>query len=179
MSTNDARTRGAEWWPSGRAPRAGRSSSTPAGTPSPAGSGSLLYCGDHAAAKQVAAGLTADAGFLPVDVGRLEAVWEAEAPGRLLADLAYGRGPGRSATDREWVVGRAFSACCFAGKLPSPAGPSLGPPWSGQPTSPLGPFPGSSPGPISAQATATLSLPARPPVPAGRCPLGGVERPRR
>jgi hypothetical protein len=33
-----------------------------------------------------------------------------------------------------WSVdGRAFGVCCFAGKLRSPAGPSLGPPWSGQP----------------------------------------------
>jgi hypothetical protein len=55
---------------------------------------SLLYCSDHAAAKQVAAGLIVDAGFAPVDVGRLEAAREVEALGRLLADLAYGRGPG-------------------------------------------------------------------------------------
>jgi 8-hydroxy-5-deazaflavin:NADPH oxidoreductase len=55
---------------------------------------SLLYCGDHAAAKQVAAGLIVDAGFVPVDVGRLDAAREVEALGRLLVDLAYGRGPG-------------------------------------------------------------------------------------
>jgi 8-hydroxy-5-deazaflavin:NADPH oxidoreductase len=55
---------------------------------------SLLYCGDHAAAKQLAAGLIVDAGFVPVDAGRLEAARDAEALGRLLADLAYGRGPG-------------------------------------------------------------------------------------
>jgi 8-hydroxy-5-deazaflavin:NADPH oxidoreductase len=55
---------------------------------------SLLYCGDHAAAKQVAAGLIVDAGFVPVDAGRLEAAREVEALGRLLVDLAYGRGPG-------------------------------------------------------------------------------------
>jgi predicted dinucleotide-binding enzyme len=55
---------------------------------------SLLYCGDHAAAKQVAAGLIVDAGFVPVDAGRLDAAPEVEALGRLLADLAYGRGPG-------------------------------------------------------------------------------------
>jgi predicted dinucleotide-binding enzyme len=35
-----------------------------------------------------------DAGFVPVDVGRLEAAREVEALGRLLVDLAYGRGPG-------------------------------------------------------------------------------------
>jgi len=70
-----------------------------------------------------------------------------------------------------WVVGRAFGACCFAGKLRSPAGPSLGPPWSGSPA--LGPFPGSTPGPISAQATGAPSLPAWPPVLAGGCPLVG------
>ncbi len=55
---------------------------------------SLLYCGDQAAAKQVAAGLIVDAGFVPVDAGRLDAAREIEALGRLLADLAYGRGPG-------------------------------------------------------------------------------------
>jgi predicted dinucleotide-binding enzyme len=55
---------------------------------------SLLYCGDHAAAKQVAAGLIVDAGFVPVDVGRLDAAREVKALGRLLVDLAYGRGPG-------------------------------------------------------------------------------------
>jgi predicted dinucleotide-binding enzyme len=55
---------------------------------------SLLYCGDHAAAKQVAARLIVDVGFVPVDVGRLEAAREVEALGRLLLDLAYGRGPG-------------------------------------------------------------------------------------
>jgi predicted dinucleotide-binding enzyme len=55
---------------------------------------SLLYCGDHAAAKQVAAGLIVDAGFVPVDAGRLDAARDVEALGRLLVDLAYGRGPG-------------------------------------------------------------------------------------
>jgi 8-hydroxy-5-deazaflavin:NADPH oxidoreductase len=55
---------------------------------------SLVYCGDHAAAKQLAAGLIVDAGFVPVDAGRLEAAREVEALGRLLVDLAYGRGPG-------------------------------------------------------------------------------------
>jgi 8-hydroxy-5-deazaflavin:NADPH oxidoreductase len=55
---------------------------------------SLLYCGDYAAAKRVAAGLIVDAGFVPVDVGRLAAAREVEALGRLLAGLAYGRGPG-------------------------------------------------------------------------------------
>jgi 8-hydroxy-5-deazaflavin:NADPH oxidoreductase len=55
---------------------------------------SLLYCGDQAAAKQVAAGLIADAGFVPVDAGRLDAARDVEALGRLLVDLAYGRGPG-------------------------------------------------------------------------------------
>jgi predicted dinucleotide-binding enzyme len=42
----------------------------------------------------VAAGLIVDAGLVPVDAGRLEAAWEVEALGRLLADRAYGRGPG-------------------------------------------------------------------------------------
>jgi len=54
----------------------------------------LLYCGDHAAAKQVAAGLIVDAGFVPVDAGRLDAARDVEALGRLLVDLAYGQGPG-------------------------------------------------------------------------------------
>jgi hypothetical protein len=73
---------------------------------------SLLYCGDHAAAKQVAAGLIADAGFVPADVGRLEAAREVEALGRLLVDLGYGRGPragrlptahARGAIGHRWV----------------------------------------------------------------------------
>jgi 8-hydroxy-5-deazaflavin:NADPH oxidoreductase len=55
---------------------------------------SLLYCGDQAAAKRVAAGLIVDAGFVPVDAGRLDAARDVEALGRLLVDLAYGRGPG-------------------------------------------------------------------------------------
>jgi 8-hydroxy-5-deazaflavin:NADPH oxidoreductase len=55
---------------------------------------SLLYCGDHAAAKRVAAGLIVDAGFVPVEVGRLEVARDVEALGRLLVDFAYGRGPG-------------------------------------------------------------------------------------
>jgi predicted dinucleotide-binding enzyme len=50
--------------------------------------------GDHAGAKQVAAGLIVDAGFVPVDAGRLDAAREVEALGRLLVDIAYGRGPG-------------------------------------------------------------------------------------
>jgi predicted dinucleotide-binding enzyme len=58
---------------------------------------SLLYCGDQVAAKQLAAGLIVDACFVPVDAGRLEAAREVEALGRLLVDLAYGRGP--------WPVG--------------------------------------------------------------------------
>jgi predicted dinucleotide-binding enzyme len=53
-----------------------------------------VYCGDYAGAKQVAAGLIVDAGFVPVDVGRLEAARDIEALGRLLVDLASGRGPG-------------------------------------------------------------------------------------
>jgi 8-hydroxy-5-deazaflavin:NADPH oxidoreductase len=73
---------------------------------------SLLYCGDYATAKRVAAGLIADAGFVPVDAGRLAAAREVEALGRLLLDLAYGRGPraGRlpaahagGAVDGQWV----------------------------------------------------------------------------
>jgi 8-hydroxy-5-deazaflavin:NADPH oxidoreductase len=55
---------------------------------------SLLYCGDHASAKKVAAGLIVDAGFVPMDAGRLAAAREVEALGRLLVEIAYGRGPG-------------------------------------------------------------------------------------
>ncbi len=55
---------------------------------------SLLYCGDHATAKRVAAGLIVDAGFVPVNAGRLEVAREVEALGRLLVDLVYRRGPG-------------------------------------------------------------------------------------
>jgi|Tabmets5t2r1_1033131.scaffolds.fasta_scaffold04222_2 predicted dinucleotide-binding enzyme len=55
---------------------------------------SLLYCGDQAAAKQLAGGLIVDAGFVPVDAGRLDAARDVEALGRLLVDLAYGQGPG-------------------------------------------------------------------------------------
>jgi 8-hydroxy-5-deazaflavin:NADPH oxidoreductase len=55
---------------------------------------SLLYCGDHAVAKQVAAGLIVDAGFVPVDAGRLDAARDVEALGLLLVDIAYRRGPG-------------------------------------------------------------------------------------
>jgi predicted dinucleotide-binding enzyme len=45
-------------------------------------------------AKRVAAGLIVDAGFVPVNAGRLEVAREVEALGRLLVDLVYRRGPG-------------------------------------------------------------------------------------
>jgi hypothetical protein len=42
----------------------------------------------------LAEGATAvDAGFVPVDAGRLEVARDVEAPGRLLVDIAYRRGP--------------------------------------------------------------------------------------
>jgi predicted dinucleotide-binding enzyme len=59
---------------------------------------SLLYCGDQAAAKQLAGGLIVDAGFVPVDAGRLDAARDVEALGRLLVAWPMGRDPGRSAT---------------------------------------------------------------------------------
>jgi hypothetical protein len=88
---------------------------------------SLLYCGDQAGAKRVAAGLIVDAGFVPVDAGRLDAARDVEALGRLLVDLAYGRGtragrlpvahPG-GAVDGRWVraAGRheSLAAVVFA-----------------------------------------------------------------
>jgi predicted dinucleotide-binding enzyme len=45
-------------------------------------------------AEEVAAGLIVDAGFVPVDAGRLDAARDVEALGRLLVDIAYRRGPG-------------------------------------------------------------------------------------
>src|SRR6266536_1823243 len=45
-------------------------------------------------AEEVAAGLIVDAGFVPVNAGRLEVAREVEALGRLLVDLVYRRGPG-------------------------------------------------------------------------------------
>jgi predicted dinucleotide-binding enzyme len=56
---------------------------------------SLVYCGDHRAAKQVAATLIGAAGFDPVDAGPLRIARYVEPFGLLVAQLAYGgdRGP--------------------------------------------------------------------------------------
>jgi predicted dinucleotide-binding enzyme len=56
---------------------------------------SLLYCGDDAAAKKVAAGLIRDVGFDPVDAGPLRIARYTEPFTLLIAQLAYegDRGP--------------------------------------------------------------------------------------
>jgi len=56
---------------------------------------SLLYCGDDAASKKVAAGLIRDAGFDPVDAGPLRMARYSEPFTLLIAQLAYegDRGP--------------------------------------------------------------------------------------
>jgi predicted dinucleotide-binding enzyme len=63
---------------------------TPPGEPEP----TLVYCGDGADAKAVVAGLIADLGFEPVDVGGAEATPWIEALARITITLAYGRGRG-------------------------------------------------------------------------------------
>ena len=72
--------------------------------------------------------------------------------------------------------GRAFGACCFAGKLRSPAGPALAAlRRSGlTPTS----FPTSTPTSFPTPPVAYPSCPAWPHL-SSSVPLGGVERPRR
>ena len=50
---------------------------------------SLVYCGDDAGAKQVAAGLIRDAGFEPVDAGPLRIARYTEPFALLVAQLAY------------------------------------------------------------------------------------------
>ena len=50
---------------------------------------SLLYCGDDARSKKVAARLITDAGFDPVDAGPLRIVRYAEPFTLLIAQLAY------------------------------------------------------------------------------------------
>ena len=56
---------------------------------------SLLYCGDDAAAKEVAAELIRDVGFEPVDAGPLRMARYSEPFTLVIAQLAYGgdRGP--------------------------------------------------------------------------------------
>lgn len=62
---------------------------TPQETPA-----SLVYCGDDAGAKAVAAGLIEDAGFEPVDAGGAESTPLVEALARLVIGIAYGQGRG-------------------------------------------------------------------------------------
>lgn len=50
---------------------------------------SLVYCGDDAAAKEVAAGLIRDVGFEPVDAGPLRIARYTEPFALLVAQLAY------------------------------------------------------------------------------------------
>ena len=78
-------------------------------------------------------------------------------------------GPGRPAGRRPRSVvgeGRVFGACCFAGKLRSPGGPTLVPPW---PT-PLTPYAG-PPTPDPTPAT-RVPLTARGRITAGHAPSG-------
>ena len=94
--------------------------------------------------------------------------------GRPHASIALDRDPGHPAGCRPRSVagrGRAFGACCFAGKLRSPAPPT------GRRASP-GPAPRRRP----LRQSLRHSLRQRwrtPPVPANAHPPGGVERPRR
>lgn len=56
---------------------------------------SLVYCGDDADAKEIAARLIRDVGLEPVDAGGLDAAGDVEALARLVIGIAYdqGRGP--------------------------------------------------------------------------------------
>jgi predicted dinucleotide-binding enzyme len=51
---------------------------------------SLVYCGDHADAKDIAAGLIRDSGFEPVDAGPLRVARHIEPFALLIGELAYG-----------------------------------------------------------------------------------------
>jgi 8-hydroxy-5-deazaflavin:NADPH oxidoreductase len=51
---------------------------------------SLVYCGDHAASKDVAAELIRDAGFDPIDAGSLRIARYIEPFALLVGELAYG-----------------------------------------------------------------------------------------
>jgi 8-hydroxy-5-deazaflavin:NADPH oxidoreductase len=55
---------------------------------------SLVYCGDHAAAKDIAAGLIRDSGFEPVDAGPLRVARHIEPFALLIGELAYGGADG-------------------------------------------------------------------------------------
>jgi 8-hydroxy-5-deazaflavin:NADPH oxidoreductase len=52
---------------------------------------SLIYCGDHARAKRVAARLIRDVGFEPLDAGPLRVARYTEPFALLVAQLAYER----------------------------------------------------------------------------------------
>ena len=54
----------------------------------------MLYCGDDAAAKDVAAVLIRDAGFEPVDGGGSDRSADLEAFARVVIGVAYGQGRG-------------------------------------------------------------------------------------
>jgi predicted dinucleotide-binding enzyme len=56
----------------------------------------MLYCGDDAGAKEVAAKLAGDLGFEPVDAGPLSAAYLLEHFAMLWIHLAYGAGMGRN-----------------------------------------------------------------------------------
>jgi 8-hydroxy-5-deazaflavin:NADPH oxidoreductase len=51
---------------------------------------SLVYCGDHAAGKEIASELIRDAGFEPVDAGPLRIARYTEPFALLIGELAYG-----------------------------------------------------------------------------------------
>jgi 8-hydroxy-5-deazaflavin:NADPH oxidoreductase len=55
---------------------------------------SLVYCGDHPEAKEVAAALIRDVGFDPVDAGSLRMARSTEPFALLVAQLAYGGAAG-------------------------------------------------------------------------------------
>jgi predicted dinucleotide-binding enzyme len=65
---------------------------------------SLVYCGDDAQSKDIAAELIRDAGFDPVDVGALKTARYTEPFAMLGAQIAYGTAEGPELTYRfEWL----------------------------------------------------------------------------
>jgi hypothetical protein len=92
------------------------------------------------------------------------------SPRRSHSPLTACSGPRRAGHGRWRGRGRAFGACCFAGKLRSPAGPGPAPPWPRRldPTS----FPTSIP---TAFPAPPMAYPAHPACPHLRwsCPLVG------
>jgi len=66
---------------------------------------SLIYCGDHRRSKEVAATLIADAGFDPLDAGRLRLARYSEPFALLVAELAYEGKQGPEMAYRfEWLT---------------------------------------------------------------------------